>query len=176
MLMFTWYVDVSPFCCLFTNFESFLSQIPSRLPYMFLEQHVPPTSATSSSTNERLFDNLFNTSLSTSSLNTSHSHSITHLVVLVHGFLGCEADMWLLAQALHLIFPSREHLRTFIPHYCEASAFSEKLEVMGNRLADQLFHYFKGEKIFELSFLIVYLLLKYTFVACYRENVGDLLG
>eukprot|EP00981_Chlorochromonas_danica_P002071 scaffold420_cov169-Ochromonas_danica.AAC.31 len=130
-------------------FDADVHMIPSRLPYMFLEQHVPPSSASSSSSNERLFDNLFNASLSTSSLTTSHSHSITHLVILVHGFLGCEADMWLLAQALHLIFPSREHLRTFIPQYCEASAFSEKLEVMGNRLADQLFHYFK-EKMSEI--------------------------
>lgn len=116
-------------------FDGDVHMIPSRLPYLFLEQNVH----SKSSSPLALYDSLF--SRSEADVALLRERPVKHLVVLVHGFLGCEADLWTMAQALKLHVPQSDHLQIFIPksnEHCQTESFAK----MGDNLAEELYSHF----------------------------------
>eukprot|EP01031_Cornospumella_fuschlensis_P025969 gene25969-31360_t len=125
--------------------------LPSLLPLLFIEQtYANPNNpnAANPSTSDRPHTNA-QTPLLYDSLPASPATAPRagrslpqHLVICVHGFLGCEADMYLTAQALRLAMGESmgDRLRVYISKANERSE-RESIVTMGARLAEEIYKF-----------------------------------
>ncbi len=74
-------------------------QIPSRLPYLFVEQYIPDQ------VDSRIFPDEEGQTSSLAQTKISPFRGV-HVIFLQHGFMGSSYDMRQLAQALTLLCPA----------------------------------------------------------------------